>query len=79
VRESAIIVVVAVSMTSADMGQLEKYPIAGLISKPLTADKLMPHLAAALQRRGRLGCSFFVFLITKKPRWQQRGFFVKLL
>ena len=51
VREAVIIVVVAVSMTSADMGQLEKYAIAGLISKPLTADKLTPilrlHFSAA--------------------------------
>ncbi|GAA4499197.1 hypothetical protein GCM10023172_17490 [Hymenobacter ginsengisoli] len=41
VRAATIIVVVAVSMSSADLGQLEKYSVAGLVSKPLTPDKLM--------------------------------------
>lgn len=43
-RAATIVVVVAVNMTSADLGQLEKYTIAGLVSKPLTAEKLSPIL-----------------------------------
>lgn len=44
VRAATIIVVVAVSMSSTDLGQLEKYAVAGLVSKPLTPDKLLPIL-----------------------------------
>jgi CheY-like chemotaxis protein len=44
VRAAAINVVVAVSMSSVDLGQLEKYAVAGLVSKPLTPDKLTPIL-----------------------------------
>jgi CheY-like chemotaxis protein len=44
VHASTIIVVLAVSMTSADLGRLEEYPVAGTASKPLTKEKLSPVL-----------------------------------
>lgn len=40
IQEATVIVVLAVSMAAADMERLSDFPVAGTISKPLTAAKL---------------------------------------
>lgn len=39
-QASAVIVLHTVSMTSTDLGRVEGLPIAGLVSKPLTTEKI---------------------------------------
>ena len=39
-RAATAIVVLAVNMSSADLTRLNDYPIAGMVSKPLTPEKI---------------------------------------
>ena len=40
VQEVTVIVILAMSMPSVDLARLEDYPIAGMVSKPLTKEKI---------------------------------------
>ena len=51
-RASVVIVILAANMSSSNLTQLGDYPIAGTISKPLTAEKLTPILQLYFNARG---------------------------
>ena len=51
-QASVIIVVLAVSMSAADLTRLDDYAVAGTISKPLTAAKLTTILQLYFNARG---------------------------
>lgn len=53
VQASTIIVILAVSMHSTDLGRLENYPVAGMVSKPLTKEKLSTVLQLHFSKQGR--------------------------
>ncbi|MDU0369268.1 response regulator [Hymenobacter endophyticus] len=40
VQQATVIVILAMSMPSGDLARLEDYPIAGMVSKPLTKEKI---------------------------------------
>jgi CheY-like chemotaxis protein len=51
-RQQAVVIVLhTTSLSSVDLGRLESLPIAGLVSKPLTKDKLDTILQLHFQRR----------------------------
>lgn len=51
-RQQAVVIVLhTASMSSVDLGRLESLPIAGLVSKPLTKEKLDTILQLHFQRR----------------------------
>lgn len=39
-QAATVIIILAISMPSADLARLDDYPIAGMVSKPLTAEKV---------------------------------------
>ncbi|MCA8831608.1 response regulator [Hymenobacter pini] len=53
VQASTIIVILAVSMPSVDLGRLEHFPVAGMVSKPLTKEKLSTVLQLHFSKQGR--------------------------
>ncbi|GAA3927985.1 response regulator [Hymenobacter algoricola] len=50
-QQAVVIVMHTASMSSADLGRVESLPIAGLVSKPLTKEKLDTILKLHFQRR----------------------------
>jgi CheY-like chemotaxis protein len=50
-QEAVVIVMHTASMSSVDLGRIESLPIAGLVSKPLTKDKLDTILQLHFQRQ----------------------------
>ena len=50
-QQAVVIVMHTASMTSADLGRVEALPIAGLVSKPLTKEKLDTILKLHFQRQ----------------------------
>lgn len=50
-QENTVIVVLTTSMNSQDLGRLNELPIAGLVSKPLTRDKIDTVLRLHFQRQ----------------------------
>ena len=50
-QEAVVIVMHTASMNSVDLGRVESLPIAGLVSKPLTKEKLDTILQLHFQRR----------------------------
>jgi CheY-like chemotaxis protein len=50
-RQAIVIVMHTTSMSSVDLGRIESLPIAGLVSKPLTKEKLDTILQLHFQRR----------------------------
>ena len=50
-QEGIIIIVLTTSMNSKDLARLDELPIAGLASKPLTADKINTILQLHFQRQ----------------------------
>lgn len=51
-RQQAVVIVMhTASMTSVDLGRIESLPIAGLVSKPLTKEKLDTILQLHFQRK----------------------------
>lgn len=51
-RASIMIIVLAVSMTSADLTRIGDYPVVGTVSKPLTAEKLTTILQLQFNAQG---------------------------
>ena len=54
-QQAVVIVMHTASMSSADLGRIESLPIAGLVSKPLTKEKLDTILQLHFQRRFSVG------------------------
>jgi CheY-like chemotaxis protein len=50
-QQAVVIVLHTASMSSVDLGRLEDLPIAGLVSKPLTKDKMDTILQLHYQRQ----------------------------
>jgi CheY-like chemotaxis protein len=50
-QQAVVIVMHTASMSSVDLGRMESLPIAGLVSKPLTKEKLDTILKLHFQRR----------------------------
>ncbi|MBF9239758.1 response regulator [Hymenobacter sp. BT683] len=50
-RQAVVIVLHTASMSSVDLGRMESLPIAGLVSKPLTKEKLDTILKLHFQRQ----------------------------
>jgi CheY-like chemotaxis protein len=50
-QQAVVIVMHTASMTSVDLGRMESLPIAGLVSKPLTKEKLDTILKLHFQRQ----------------------------
>ena len=50
-QQAVVIVMHTASMNSTDLGRVESLPIAGLVSKPLTKEKLDTILKLHFQRR----------------------------
>lgn len=50
-QSSAVIVMHTASMTSTDLGRIEGLPIAGLVSKPLTTEKIATILQVHYRRQ----------------------------
>ncbi|GAB3295287.1 hypothetical protein GCM10027511_08920 [Hymenobacter humi] len=51
-RQQAVVIVLhTASMSSVDLGRIDSLPIAGLVSKPLTKEKLDTILKLHFQRR----------------------------
>lgn len=50
-QQAVVIVMHTASKTSADLGRIESLPIAGLVSKPLTKEKLDTILQLHFQHR----------------------------
>ncbi|SNC77692.1 Response regulator receiver domain-containing protein [Hymenobacter gelipurpurascens] len=50
-QQAVVIVMHTASMSSVDLGRIESLPIAGLVSKPLTKEKLDTILQLHFQRR----------------------------
>ncbi|MGY2134492.1 response regulator [Hymenobacter sp. HD11105] len=54
-QQAVVIVLHTASMSSLDLGRLEELPIAGLVSKPLTKDKMDTILKLHYQRQFPVG------------------------